>query len=156
MTHAESGSQPDSQPESRAEVRIRRIGADGPSGAGGRYVLDVTEGQFHLLRRAVLTLAYDETSPAVRALVLGSGEVSLDAPLQLGLSYDDAVPGPVTLTFEQLHALHAVLTTLPSATIWPEPEFVERVGDFRETVLRMAGRLRWAFGAQRTAEGEHG
>lgn len=77
----------------------------------------------------------------------------LDEPLQLGLSYDDAVPGPVTLTFEQLHALHAVLTTLPAATIWPEPEFVERVGDFRETVLRMAGLLRGAFREQPVAEG---
>ncbi|MFJ6460291.1 hypothetical protein ACIQM0_04400 [Streptomyces sp. NPDC091387] len=116
----------------------------------------MTEGQFHLLRRAALTLADDETSPAVRALVLGSGDVSLDEPLQLALSYDDAVPGPLTLTFEQLHALHAILTTLPAATIWPEPEFVERVGDFRETVLRMAGRLRWAFGEQRMTQGEHG
>lgn len=151
MTQAES--------DPLAEVRIRRDGTDGPDGRGGpgaRYVLDVTERQFHLLRRAVLTLAYDETSPAVRALVLGSVEVSLDGPLQLGLSYDDAVPGPITLTFEQLHALHAVLTTLPAATIWPEPEFVERVGDFRETVLRMAGLLRWGFREQRMTQGEHG
>lgn len=144
MTNAEA------EPQPQAEVRIRRSGPDGP------YVLDVTERQFHLLRRAALTLAYDETSPVVRALVLGSGDVSLDEPLQLGLSYDDAVPGPITLTFAQLHALHAVLTTLPSAAIWPEPEFVERVGDFRETVLAMAGRLRWAFREQPLVERGHG
>lgn len=141
MTHAEA--------EPLAEVRIR-------AAADGRYVLHVNERQFHLLRRAAITLAHSEESPAVRELVLGSGGVSLDEPLQLRLSYDDAVPGPVTLTFEQLHALHAVLTTLPAATIWPEPEFVERVGDFRETVLRMAGLLRWAFREQPVAEKEHG
>ncbi|MEU9198468.1 hypothetical protein [Streptomyces sp. NPDC048332] len=141
MTHAEA--------ESQAEVRIR-------TASDGRYVLYVTERQFHLLRRAVLTLADHETSPAARRLVLGPGGVSLDEPLQLGLSYDEAVPGPVTLSFEQLHALHAVLTTLPGAAIWPEPEFVERVGDFRETVLTMAGLLRWAFREQPVAEKEHG
>ncbi|WP_326658277.1 hypothetical protein [Streptomyces sp. NBC_00385] len=141
MTHAEA--------EPLAEVRIR-------AASDGRYVLYVNERQFHLLRRAAITLAHHEESPAVRQLVQGTGGVSLDEPLQLGLSYDDAVPGPVTLTFEQLHALHAVLTTLPAATIWPEPEFVERVGDFRETVLKMAGLLRWAFREQPVTEKEHG
>lgn len=140
--------QGDARPEPQPDVHIRR---DGP---GGRYVLEVSERQFHLLRMAVLTLSYDETSPAARALVVGSAGVSLDEPLQLDLSYDDAVYGPLRLTFEQLHALHAVLTTLPSAAIWPEPEFVERVGDFRETVLGLAGCLRWAIKEQPVAEGE--
>lgn len=119
------------------EVEIRRGGAD------GQYVLMVDDRQFHLLRRAVVVFSYQEESAAVRALVTGAGDLTeaLAKPLQLDASYDDVVPGPVELTFAQLHAVYGILTSLPAVT-WAEEEFVERVGDFRETVLRMALLLR--------------
>ncbi|MFD7442905.1 hypothetical protein [Streptomyces sp. NPDC059909] len=133
------------------EVVIRRAEGTGDGSAGGSYVLVLPDDQFHLLRRAAVVFAAQEQSPAARALVLGSWDVSLDAPLQLALPYDDVVPGPVTLTFAQLHALHAILTTLPTSSVWTEEEFVGRVGDFRETLLRLASGLRWGI-AVRTGE----
>ncbi|MFE6024366.1 hypothetical protein [Streptomyces niveus] len=119
------------------EVEIRR----GPE--DGRYVLMVDDSQFHLLRRAVVVFSYQEESAVVRALVTGADDAlpALALPLQLDASYDDVVPGPVELTFAQLHAVYGILTSLPTVD-WAEEEFVERVGDFRETVLRTASLLR--------------
>lgn len=119
------------------EVEIRRGRED------GQYVLTVDDRQFHLLRRAVIVFSYQEESAVVRALVTGAEDVvpALVRPLQLDASYDAVVPGPVELTFAQLHAVYGILTSLPTVG-WAEEEFVERVGDFRETVLRMALLLR--------------
>lgn len=117
------------------EVEIRR------GRENGQYVLLVDDRQFHLLRRAVSVFSYQEESAVARALVTGAEDVTLAEPLQLDVSYDDVVPGPVELTFAQLHAVYGILTSLPTLT-WAEEEFVERVGDFRETVLRMALVLR--------------
>ncbi|MFC8827617.1 hypothetical protein ACFT9I_20015 [Streptomyces sp. NPDC057137] len=117
------------------EVEIRR------GRESGQYVLTVDDGQFHLLRRAVVVFSYQEESAVARALVTGTEDDILAEPLQLGVSYDDVVPGPVELTFAQLHAVYGILTSLPAVS-WAEEEFVERVGDFRETVLRMALLLR--------------
>ncbi|MET4927146.1 hypothetical protein P3L51_33125 [Streptomyces sp. PSRA5] len=117
------------------EVEVRRGRED------GQYVLMVDDRQFHLLRRAVIVFSYQEESAVVRALVTGAEDVTLAEPLQLDVSYDDVVPGPVELTFAQLHAVYGILTSLPTVT-WAEEEFVERVGDFRESVLRMALVLR--------------
>ncbi|MCI3221850.1 hypothetical protein [Streptomyces sp. NP-1717] len=117
------------------EVEIRR------GRESGHYVLMVDDRQFHLLRRAVIVFSYREESAAVRALVTGAEDIALAEPLQLGVSYDAVVPGPVELTFAQLHAVYGILTSLPTVT-WTEEEFVERVGDFRETVLGMALLLR--------------
>ncbi|MFI6082747.1 hypothetical protein ACIBBB_17525 [Streptomyces sp. NPDC051217] len=118
-----------------SEVEIRR------DPENGQYVLMVDDRQFHLLRRAVIVFSYREESAAVRALVTGAEEIALAGPLQLDASYDDVVPGPVQLTFAQFHAVYGILTSLPTVT-WTEEEFVERVGDFRESVLRMALLLR--------------
>ncbi|MEV0776281.1 hypothetical protein ACIBLA_02200 [Streptomyces sp. NPDC050433] len=117
------------------EVEIRR------GRENGQYVLMVDDRQFHLLRRAVLVFSYQEESAAVRALVTGGEDIALAEPLQLDASYDDVVPGPVRLTFAQLHAVYGILTSLPTVN-WAEEEFVERVGDFRESVLGMALVLR--------------
>ncbi|MFC8079725.1 hypothetical protein ACFUN8_29825 [Streptomyces sp. NPDC057307] len=117
------------------EVEIRR------GRENGQYVLLVDDRQFHLLRRAVSVFSYQEESAVARALVTGAEDVTLAEPLQLDVSYDDVVPGPVELTFAQLHAVYGILTSLPTVN-WVEEEFVERVGDFRETILRMALLLR--------------
>ncbi|WP_405612950.1 hypothetical protein OG292_12525 [Streptomyces sp. NBC_01511] len=117
------------------EVEIRR------GRENGQYVLMVDDRQFHLLRRAVIVFSYEEESAVVRAIVTGSEDVILAEPLQLDARYGDVVPGPVELTFAQLHAVYGILTSLPTVD-WAEEEFVERVGDFRESVLRMALVLR--------------
>lgn len=119
------------------EVEIRR------GRAAGQYVLMVDDRQFHLLRRAVIVFSSQEESAAVRALVTGAEDATstLAGPLQLLSSYDDVAPGPVELTFAQLHAVYGILTSLPTVN-WTEEEFVERVGDFRESVLRTALLLR--------------
>ncbi|MGW8568782.1 hypothetical protein [Streptomyces niveus] len=120
-----------------SEVEIR------PGPEDGRYVLMVDDSQFHLLRRAVVVFSYQEESAAVRALVTGADDAvrALALPLQVDAPYDDVVPGPVELGFAQLHAVYGILTSLPTVD-WAEEEFVERVGDFRETVLRTARLLR--------------
>lgn len=113
---------------------IRRNGPDS-------YVLEVDDYQFHLLRSAAVVYSYWEKATAVRRLTLGSEEASLAGPLQMGRAAGDVVPGSFAVSSGQLHALHSLLLTLPTVS-FSEEEFVERVGYFREALLKLASLLR--------------
>ena len=120
----------------KPELEARRDGSD-----SDRYVFGVDEEQFHLLRRGLIAYLGADEHPVARALVLGPGWESLQAALQAREVHADVVPGPLSLTFEEVRGLHGMLLTL--ATFYPgsEQDFVERAGFFRETVRQMASLL---------------
>lgn len=107
----------------------------------GNYILDVTESQFHLLRRSTVTFFALVQSPIERELILGSSGASLHDLLALGVAYDDVTPASIFVSFQEVHALYAILTTLPTL-IASEESFVERIGFFTENVLSTASGLR--------------
>ncbi|MFG2334633.1 hypothetical protein ACGFMM_34210 [Streptomyces sp. NPDC048604] len=124
-----------------------------------RFVFGVGEEQFHLLRRGLIVYLATEEHPVARSLVLGpGGRESLEGALQAGAAYADVVPGPLSLTFEDVRGLHAMLLTLATFHPASEQDFVERAGYFRETVRQMASLLVWALrGAmERSAGGGEG
>ncbi|MEU8525032.1 MULTISPECIES: hypothetical protein [Streptomyces] len=114
-----------------------------PHGSGG--TLRLTAAQYDLLHRSAHAfLALVPGGPG-RDLALGPGGADLPALLASAGPADDEGFVPVVVTPGQLHAVHAMLTTLV-VLVPSELSFMEQVGHFRENAAGFAAGLRRAAG----------
>jgi hypothetical protein len=119
-----------------------------PDGRGG--ALRLTAAQYDLLRRSAGAFRSLVPEGPRRDLVLGRGPGGAEFIERLAPVEGDAegdAPGhvPVAVTFEQIHAVHAMLTTL-LVLVPSELSFMEQVGYFRENAAGFAAGLRRAAG----------
>ncbi|HEY9367170.1 hypothetical protein [Streptomyces sp.] len=112
-----------------------------PDGGGGALCL--TGAQHDLLRRsAQVFLSLVPEGPG-RDLALGPGGAQLpDLVASAGEEDGDGFV-PVAVTFEQLHAVHAMLMTL-LVLVPSELSFMQQTGHFRENAAGLAAGLRRA------------